>query len=110
MNHIEKIGNYFYLSIYQNRVGNIAPALVRIKSLEQLNLDGGEDIYDVLGFKGVPYFFTYFDGGYYLTEIDMYSSIKQLEVNESDLHVAESLFENGPYDESSLQRRKYKYI
>ncbi|WP_342428555.1 hypothetical protein [Paenibacillus sp. FSL L8-0158] len=75
MNDIYKIADYYYLTSTQNSTGAIAPKCIRIKDLDQLASHQYEDLYDVLGFAGTPYFLEVFDGRIFITEIGDVSRI-----------------------------------
>ncbi|WP_339268388.1 ABC transporter ATP-binding protein [Paenibacillus sp. FSL K6-1330] len=106
MNDIIKVGSYFYLTVYQNGNGDIAPKIVRIKDLKDLENSLYEDIGGVLGIKGVPYNFSEIDGRTFLTEIDSYSRIISFLVIENKITDIQVHFDSGEPDEVSIQRRK----
>ncbi|MDF2855487.1 MAG: ABC-type polysaccharide/polyol phosphate transport system, ATPase component [Neobacillus sp.] len=106
MNDIAKIGSYFYLSVYQNGAGDIAPRLVRVKDLNDLQDNNFEDLNDVLSLTGVPYYFSFLDDRIFLTEIDSYSSIKSFKVIDDVISDLQVHYDIGQPDESSLKRRR----
>ncbi len=60
MNDITRVGDVFYLTATLNK-------MIKCKSLD--DLAGCENVYENLGLKGNPYFFSYFDDAFHLTEI-----------------------------------------
>ncbi|UNK18019.1 ATP-binding cassette domain-containing protein [Paenibacillus sp. N3/727] len=108
MNDIIKIGSYYYISVYQNGAGDIAPKLVRTQNLDKLEAYY-EDIYDQLYLKGVPYYFTLLDERVFLTEIDSYSSIKSFKVIEDNICDIKMHYDVGAPNESSLKRRNSRF-
>ncbi|MGB5225205.1 MAG: hypothetical protein WBN45_13840 [Arenicellales bacterium] len=60
MNDIVRVGDYFYLTATRKK-------MLKCKSLDDHS--SCEDVYDSLGIKGNPYYFSYFDDAFYLTEI-----------------------------------------
>ncbi|WP_433747682.1 ABC transporter ATP-binding protein [Paenibacillus amylolyticus] len=105
MNDITKIGSYYYISVYQNGAGEIAPRLVRVKDLDDLAESKYEDIYAELGLEGVPYNFSFIEDRVFLTEIDSYSSIISFKVDGDKIIDVCSYYEAGPATDSSLWRR-----
>lgn len=105
MNDITKIDSYFYLSIYQNGAGDIAPKLVRVKDLNLLEIEY-EDLHDQLSIKGVPYFFSFVDDRVFLTEIDSYSAIKSFRILDDTIVDLQVHFDIGPSSVSSKKRRE----
>ncbi|SMF53508.1 ABC transporter ATP-binding protein [Paenibacillus barengoltzii] len=108
MNDIIKIGNYFYISVYQNGNGDIAPRLVRVRDLTDLENSNYEDIYDSLGLKGVPYYFSVIGNRVFLTEIDSYSRIISFQVVDDLFENIQSHYDSGTPEESSIQQRHGK--
>ncbi|EHB54616.1 ABC transporter ATP-binding protein [Paenibacillus sp. FSL W8-0919] len=105
MNDIIKVGSYFYITVYQNGRGDIAPKIVRIKNLKDLANCEYEDIGDDLGIKGVPYSFSFFDGRVFLTEIDSYSRIISFQLIKDKITDIQVHYDSGEPDEVSIQRR-----
>ena len=60
MNDIARVGDVFYLTASLGK-------MLKCKSLD--DLASCENVYDSLGIKGNPYFFSYFDDAFHLTEI-----------------------------------------
>ena len=60
MNDITRVGDVFYLTASLGK-------MLKCKSLD--DLASCENVYDSLGIKGNPYFFSYFDDAFHLTEI-----------------------------------------
>lgn len=70
MNGIQKIGDYFYLTVNTDSEGNVeAATILRTKNLENVKNDKVEDIKKLLKFKTQPYYITCFDNHYYCTQI-----------------------------------------
>lgn len=105
MNDIAKIGSYFYMSIYQNGNFDICPRLIRVKDLNNIGAEY-EDIYDLLGLQGVPYYFSFVDERVFLTEIDSYSAIRSFRVIEDQIVDVQVHYDFGKPDEYSLKHRK----
>lgn len=69
MIQLTRIGGYFYLTVSTDINGNQDYAtIVRTKDLSSLKDGGYEDIYGNFIGGGTPYYITYFDDAYYLTE------------------------------------------
>ncbi|MDT8979779.1 ABC transporter ATP-binding protein [Paenibacillus sp. chi10] len=107
MNDIAKIGSYFYITVYQTGNGEIEPRLIRIKDLNQLETNC-EDIYDLLGLKGVPYYFSFINDRVFLTEIDNYSSIKSFTIIDDQISDIQVHFDIGQASTASKKRRELK--
>ena len=109
MNQIVKIGNYFYITVYQDGSGAIVPDFVRIKDLSKLADREYEELYESFGFKGTPYYITQFDERYFVTEIDGASGIKSFTVqNDKIENVRTHFFFDGHSAESEM-RKMEKY-
>lgn len=69
MIQLTRIGDYFYLTISTDSNGNQDYAtILRTKDLSDLQNGGYEDIYENFIGGGTPYYITFFDDAYYLTE------------------------------------------
>lgn len=106
MNYIDKIGDYYYISTYTNSDGAVSPMFVRTKDLNSLKSGEYEDLYNVLGFKGTPYFITHFDKKYFITEIDSSSGIKSFEVNNNNISNVRTIYYFKGFSQSSLRRKE----
>lgn len=107
MNDIIKVGSYYYLSVYQNGAGDIIPALIRVKDLN--NIEGTyEDISEALDIKGVPYNFNIIDDRIFITEIDSYSLIKSFRVVDDEICDIQVHYDIGRPNMDSLNRRDLK--
>ena len=62
LNHLAKIGKFWYLSFW-NR------AFIRCSSLEALEKGEYENLYESFGFKGTPYYMSVIGERFYITEI-----------------------------------------
>lgn len=109
MNYITKIDNYFYITSYTNRKGDIIPKFVRVKDLNDLKNAKYEDLYKKFGFKGTPYYISNFDNKYFITEIDASSGVKSFGVNNNKLDNIKTLFYFKGHSQSSEIRKKSKY-
>lgn len=99
MNDVQKIGEYFYISATPQK-------LVRVKDLEDLASGTYEDVFDNLGYRGTPYYFSMIDGRLFLPEITEYSSIISWAVDEhGDLHDMERLLDFGLPTTASEHRK-----
>lgn len=97
MNDIKKIGSYYYITVYSNQ-------FIRLKDLSDFST--AENIYERLGFKGVPYYMSYFDGKIYITEIDTYSAIRSFKASGDEIGKVEVLHDYGPPNEAVLKRKQ----
>ncbi len=69
MIQLTRIGDYFYLTVSTDINGNQDYAtILRTRDLADLQTGGYEDIYENFIGGGTPYYITFFDGAYYLTE------------------------------------------
>ena len=69
MVQLTKIQNYYYLTVSTDLYGDASYAtIVRTKSLADLSAGNYEDISDLFIGEGTPYYISYFDGAYYLTQ------------------------------------------
>lgn len=108
MNDLAKIGSFYYISVYQNGAGDIAPRLIRAKDLDKLETEY-EDIYDQLGLSGVPYYFSVIEDRIFLTEIDSYSAIRSFKLIDDNIYDIVVHYDIGVADESSLKRRNSRF-
>ncbi|MFD2332542.1 hypothetical protein ACFSR7_25065 [Cohnella sp. GCM10020058] len=97
MNDIKKIGNYYYITVYYNQ-------FIRLKDLSDFST--AEDLYTKMGFKGVPYYMSYFDGKVYVTEIDSYSAIRSFKVYNDEISKIDVMHDYGPPNAAVLNRKK----
>lgn len=109
MNYIEKIDNYFYISVYQDINGNISPKFVRVKDLEDLKFRKYEDLYEKFAFHGVPYYITKDGEWLYITEIDNFNSIKRFRIIDDEIVSIETLLSFKKPSYSSRMRRRSVY-
>ena len=109
MNFITKIGGYYYITVYQDDTGAIAPRFVRIRDLHALSVREYEDLYGSFGFKGTPYYITSFDGRYFITEIDGASGIKSFLVQNDEIKNIRTHFFFDGHSEESGKRKMEKY-
>ena len=109
MNQIVKIGEYFYITVYQDGSGTIVPNFVRIKDLDKLVGGEYEKLYESFGFKGTPYYITQFDERYFVTEIDGASGIKSFTTQGDNIeNIRTHFFFDGHTDEDE-KRKMEKY-
>lgn len=97
MNDIKKIGNYYYITVYYNQ-------FIRLKDLSDFST--AEDLYTKLGFKGIPYYMTYFDGKVYVTEIDAYSAIRSFKLYNDEISQIQVIHDYGPPNAAVLNRKR----
>lgn len=109
MNFIEKIEDYFYISSYTNINGAISPMFIRTQNLSELINENYEDLYNLFGFEGAPYYISKFDNKYFVTEVDMTSSIKSFEVNNNQISNIKTYYYTKGNTIQSEQRKKSKY-
>ena len=74
---------------------NKRPALLRLASLNDFSAGQREDLYDDLGMKGIPYFFSWVDGKLCIPEIDTYSRIVLYDAEDGELKVNRALYDFG---------------
>lgn len=109
MNQIVKIGNYFYITVYQDGSEAIVPNFIRIKDLSKLVGSEYEKLYESFGFKGTPYYITQFDGRYFVTEIDGASGIKSFSVQGDKIENIRTHFFFDGHTAESEKRKMEKY-
>lgn len=69
MIQITPIDGYYYITVSTDRQGSQdAATIIRTKTLEDLAVSAYEDVYASFIGGGTPYYITYFDNSYYLTE------------------------------------------
>lgn len=87
MNYITKIDDYFYITIYTGRDydKSFGSRILRCRTLENLENNNYEDLTEKFGIKGTPYFISFFDDKYYLTEIDAAQGIYEFEVEDNNI-------------------------
>ncbi|WMT39741.1 hypothetical protein RE628_20445 [Paenibacillus sp. D2_2] len=95
MNDIKKLGDYYYISIYPEKI-------IRLKDLS--NFNSVENIYSKLGFSGTPYFINYFDGRFFIPEIDSNSGIKSFKIKDNEIIDVKTLNDSGPPDDYVKKR------
>lgn len=70
MNQISKLDGYWYFTINTDINGDVSQStILRAESIADISSGKVTDLYEDLGFTGQPYFITYFDNKYYVTEI-----------------------------------------
>ena len=95
MVQLTKIQNYYYLTVSTDLHGNQEFAtIVRARSLKELSKGIYEDISDLFVGKGTPYYISYFDDTYYLTQHCMLpgSGVYSFKVQEDELNQIEILY------------------
>lgn len=69
MVQISKIQNYFYITVSTDITGNADYAtFIRVQDLGQLADNSVESLYSYITQGGTPYYITYFDGSFFLTQ------------------------------------------
>lgn len=107
MNFLDKIDDYWYLTTYQNKRGQIRPNFIRVEELDCLAKNDYEDLYQLMDFQGVPYYITHFDGKHFITEIDICSGVKSFCTNGKFITDIETYyFFERRSEESALRRQR----
>ena len=107
MNFIDKIGDYWYLTSYTNKLWQIRPNFIRFKLLDDLQRNNYEDLYQLMDFQGVPYYITHFDNKHFVTEIDTNSGIKSFCTEGKYItNIETHYFFEGKSKDSSLRRQR----
>lgn len=102
MNDIIYFQGFFWISVYLNRGWELKPALLRLPSLNDFGTERCVDLYDTLGMKGVPYFFSWVDGKLCIPEIDTYSRIVLYDADDGELKVNRVLYDFGKAELSDV--------
>lgn len=69
MVQLSKIQNYFYITVSTDINGNTDYAnFIRVRDLDQLADNSFENLYSHFTQGGTPYYISYFDGSYFLTQ------------------------------------------
>ncbi|MDH3639593.1 MAG: hypothetical protein OES09_14195 [Gammaproteobacteria bacterium] len=84
MNDIARIGGSYYLTATMNR-------MARCDSLAALKEDRCESVYEQYGLRGNPYYFSRFDGRYYVGEVAGRDAILVFEADAGELRLVEVL-------------------
>lgn len=116
MNDIAFFQGYFWVTVYQDSKWETRPAFLRLPSLRDFGTERCVDLYDVLGMKGVPYFFSWVDGKLCIPEIDTYSRIVLYDVDGGEVKVNRVLYDFGESepediiyrDRNDIDEREYK--
>lgn len=95
MNDIMFLEGYFWITVYQDHEDKVKPALLKTSSLDNLKTGQFKDMYDSLGMKGVPYFFSWVDGRICIPEIDTYNRVVLYDVEQGELKIARVLYDFG---------------
>lgn len=95
MNDIMFLEGYFWITVYQDYEDKVKPALLKTSSLDNLKTGQFKDMYDSLGMKGVPYFFSWVDGRICIPEIDTYNRVVLYDVEQGELKIARVLYDFG---------------
>jgi ABC-type polysaccharide/polyol phosphate transport system ATPase subunit len=107
MNEIAKFGSHYYISVYQNGAGDIAPRIIRTKDLRSIDKNY-EDLYEKLHLKGVPYSFSVIKDRMYLTEIDSHSAVMSFSLSDDNISDIQVHYSIDEISESSRKRRRSK--
>lgn len=101
LNHIIKIGDYFYITNTQNKNGDINPNITRIKDLSKLFAKEYEVIYSKLGFVNTPYIISQIYDKIFIPEIgENVNGIKYFDVNDLNLNNVNTILESAPNEEN----------
>lgn len=95
MNDLAFFQGYFWISVYFDSRKRKRPALLRLSSLDDFSAGNCENLYDDLGMKGIPYFFSWMDGKLCIPEIDTYSRIVLYDAEGGELKVNRVLYDFG---------------
>lgn len=108
MNYLCKIDDYYYLSVYTGKDFDMSCSskLIRSTSIENISSDCYEDITDLFGFMGTPYFISRLDNKYFITEIDNANGICSFEIDGSRIINIDYLFRYDTVSASSIERKK----
>lgn len=112
MNQITKIEDYYYITVNTGVTGSVdETTIIRTKNLASLYNKEYENLYDTFGFIGQPYFITYVDDEYYITEISENhgNGIKKFSVQNNEIVNIESIYYYDDVTQSSKQRYQKKY-
>lgn len=104
MNDMEKIGDYYYLTIYTNKDCKIMPKLIRVKYLEELS-SNYEDLSKEVCIKGVPYYINKFNNKIYIPEIDTYSRIVEYSYDNNKIVPIKQLFDYGMPSRQDIENK-----
>lgn len=109
MNYIEKIEDYYYISIYTDGEIHKNPMLIKVRELDLLIEWEFEDLYNYMGFCGTPYNISYFDNRYFITEIDQNSGIKSFIVKDNIVEDIRTEYYFDTILPNSVNRFRSKY-
>lgn len=92
MNYLTKINDYYYLTSYMGKNAvydtDYNSKFIRAKSIEDICAGNYEELNEKFNFSGTPYFISYFDEKYYITEIDGENGIYSFEVEGDKIKVS----------------------
>lgn len=95
MVQISKIQNYFYITVSTDIFGNADYAtFIRVQDLSQLTDASPENLYTYFTQGGTPYYISYFDDSYFLTQHCMIpgTGVWQFQVSDDGLEDVQALF------------------
>lgn len=94
MIQLTKIEDYYYITVSTDITGNQDYAtILRTQDLSALNSGGYEDIYSLFIGGGTPYYITFFDDAYYLTEHRLPGhSVWRFQVTDNEITNVESIY------------------
>lgn len=110
MNYIEKIEDYYYISIYTDGEIHKNPMFIKVSELELLKEWEFENLYDYIGFGGSPYDISYFDNRYFITEIDQKSGIKSFIMKDNIIEDIRTEYYFDTILSDSVDRFQSKYV
>jgi hypothetical protein len=99
MNDLVRVGDYFYFTASYDRIG-------RARSLGDLSRGGYQRLYELLGFRGNPYYLTVINGRLYVPENTSYSSVVSFRSLGEEIVDVERLFDAGPPREEDRARMR----
>lgn len=103
MNYLTKIQDYYYCTT--NLTGeDLHSGIFRARTLEDFGTGNYENLYNEMEFEGTPYFISFFDDSYYITEVGEFGNngIRSFQVDEDNqiYNVKKVFFYSDVIDES----------
>lgn len=107
MNQITKIDDTYFITVNTDKEGNVDfSTIVTTDDLAKLETGEYNQIYETMGFVGQPYFITYFDNRYWITEISAQkgNGIKSFAFENGSISDVKTLFYWDEVIEQSAER------
>lgn len=95
MNQIYKIDDTYFITVNTDMDGNVAATtIIKTSNLENLENGDYDEVYSLMGFVGQPYFITYFDERYWITQIseNRGNGIKSFLFEDGEIKDVQNLF------------------